>query len=256
MESMIDEDDSDNSDDDDVEMLTPEELQDHFARMSMRHGDTSMSTTIDLTTSPEPQVQAHNGTIELPLVEEDSWIVYGASIRPGNTVELQSGYTDKGGHHSGDFLRISHIIRNVQNDQVTLRGTRLRRTMFFNGMLERKLNEVAMVIHSNADDARPALQQGLEEVSLEEVVAVRELILTNHKFPSLSFRDEVFWNVKPLRATNLLDMDYKTQAPLVCRWVVNYVYEDPTTRKKGLLGHTTIRTLQEAECDGNLSIPH
>ncbi|TKA81016.1 hypothetical protein B0A49_01527 [Cryomyces minteri] len=172
MESMIDEDESDNSDDDDVEMLTPEELQDHFARMSMRYGATSMSTSIDLTTSPEPQVQAHNGTIELPLVEEDSWTVYGASIRPGNTVELQSGYTDKGGHHSGDFLRISHILRNVQNDGVILRGIRLRRTMFFNGMLERKLNEVAIVIHSNADDARPALQQGLEEVSLEEVVAL------------------------------------------------------------------------------------
>ncbi|TKA62211.1 hypothetical protein B0A49_13119, partial [Cryomyces minteri] len=166
-----------------------------------------------------------------------------------------SGYTDKGGHHSGDFLRISHIIRNVQNDGVILRGIRLRRTMFFNGMLERKLNEVAIVIHSDADDARPALQQGLEEVSLEEVVAVRELILTNHKFPSLSFRDEVFWNGKPIWATNLLDMDYKTQAPLVCRWVVNYVYEDPTTRKKGLLGHTMIRTLQEAECDEKLSIP-
>ena len=73
-----------------------------------------------------------NGSIQLPDTELQRFkLGKGSVITPGDTVELK----DTSSHsadamHSGDFLRIKHIIMNLETDEVRLRGYRLRRTKY------------------------------------------------------------------------------------------------------------------------------
>lgn len=73
-----------------------------------------------------------NSHIRLPDLEEEEQILTdGAVIKIGSTWELRDpSERPEDQLHSGDFLRVQHIIRNVQTDEVRLRGFRLRRTKY------------------------------------------------------------------------------------------------------------------------------
>jgi DNA (cytosine-5)-methyltransferase 1 len=63
----------------------------------------------------------------------------GSVIVPGDTVEMK----DYSGHaadsmHSADFLRVKHIIINLQTDEVRLRGHRLRRVKYLGQIFDCK----------------------------------------------------------------------------------------------------------------------
>ena len=89
-----------------------------------------------------------------------------------------------------DFLRIVHIIQDVSTSAVTLRGWKFRRTRELNGVIDKKLNEVCWILHIDDDDPRDAKVQGMETVSVCEVLKRRRIRLTNQSFPALSWRDD------------------------------------------------------------------
>ncbi|OCL15395.1 S-adenosyl-L-methionine-dependent methyltransferase [Glonium stellatum] len=138
-------------------------------------------------------------------------------LRVGETVELKRGVqVPSGEHHSGDFLRIKHIIRNLETDDVTLRGQRFRRTKYLGQIFDWKLNEVVMVLNIDEDDPRPDLVQGMEDVEAREVVRKRDLVITNEEYPRLSFRENP--RLKIGRAANPRQHVFNHEK-LVCRWV-------------------------------------
>ena len=146
--------------------------------------------------------------ISAPDVEINSYrLNKGNVLKPGDTVELEN-HSEQQSHalHSGDYLRVKHIIMNLETDEVRLRGHRMRRTKYlgqiFDCKCERpgvrtctntaqgKLNELAMVLRISEGDDRSILIAGLEDVDVDEVVCKRECTLTNKPYDLLSFRTE------------------------------------------------------------------
>jgi DNA (cytosine-5)-methyltransferase 1 len=84
--------------------------------------------------------QPKNGPIQPPDSEIHRYeLSKGCTIQPGDTIELKDTSRHDGDlNHSGDFLRIKHIIINNQTDEVRLRGLRLRRTKYFQQLFECK----------------------------------------------------------------------------------------------------------------------
>ncbi len=111
---------------------------------------------------------------QIPFFKSDS-----GHLKPGKTVELR----DK------DFLQITAILQHQVTTEVTLQGVRFRRNLYLNGLVERKLNEVTMILVFNQNDSRNMLTQSIVAIGLHEVLKVRELIKTNRPFPALSFRE-------------------------------------------------------------------
>jgi DNA (cytosine-5)-methyltransferase 1 len=112
-------------------------------------------------------------------------------IKVGDTVELHdTSKLDQDLNHSGDFLRIKHIIIDVQTGQVRLRGHRLRRAKYLQQLFEWKLNELAMVLHAEEDDTRCPMVAGMEDISVDMVLRTRDCVLTNKPYPLCSFRDD------------------------------------------------------------------
>ena len=90
--------------------------------------------------SGRSETPVKNGSIQLPDTEIQRFkLGKGSDITPGDTVEL----IDTSSHaadamHSGDFLRIKHIIMDLETDEVRLRGYRLRRTKYLGQVFDCK----------------------------------------------------------------------------------------------------------------------
>jgi hypothetical protein len=82
-----------------------------------------------------------NEPIRPPNVEEDVYqLGNGDLIKSGDTVELKdSSKREHEGLLSGPFLRIKHIIRNLETDQFSLRGYILFRTKYHGQIFDCKL---------------------------------------------------------------------------------------------------------------------
>jgi DNA (cytosine-5)-methyltransferase 1 len=81
--------------------------------------------------SPKTRRTQERPRIELPDAEITSWTLPNdVVVKRGLTVELKDRSRNGNGLHSGDFLRILHIIQNQETDEVKLRGHRLRRTKY------------------------------------------------------------------------------------------------------------------------------
>jgi DNA (cytosine-5)-methyltransferase 1 len=81
-----------------------------------------------------------NGAIRLPDSELKCYrLGPGCLIEPGVTVELRDHSTHEGdAMHSADFLRVKHIIMDLETDEVRLRGYRLRRTKYLGQIFDCK----------------------------------------------------------------------------------------------------------------------
>ena len=140
----------------------------------------------------------------------------------------------------GDFLRIVHIIQDTCSSAVTLRGWKFRRTREMNGVLEKKRNEVCWILHVDEDDPRDAKLQGMETVSVREVVKRRHIRLTNQSFPALSWRED---------DTNELRETVENDRVLVCRFKYICVYADAKARALYTWCEKGLYRLREHECD-------
>ena len=155
-----------------------------------------------------------NDRVIFPLECLQNFSHNGVDLRPEITVELENG----------SFMRVAHVIRDVSIGEVFLRGNLFWRTNELNGWLEKKLNEVCMIIQVDQDDGRPPEEQGMEDVNINMVKRKRVLKLTNQSFPKLSFRDEQTSGMDVLRI--------KKEEVLVCRWRFIRFYANASARLK------------------------
>ena len=94
---------------------------------------TGYSSIASSASSSSSSSRKSNSSIKSPDTEIARYkLSKGCTIKIGDTVELKDSSAHEGDlMHSGDFLRIKHIIMNLQIDEVRLRGLRLRRTKYF-----------------------------------------------------------------------------------------------------------------------------
>ncbi|KAI9846050.1 MAG: hypothetical protein M1838_001412 [Thelocarpon superellum] len=148
----------------------------------------------------------------------------------------------------GDFLRITRLSQNHLTGAVALHGWRLRRTKELNGLLEKRYNELCLVLEVDADDLRDDWQQNIEDVPLDQVIALRRIIFTNRHFPALSYRE-----TEPLSGSTTGEEIMNT-FPLVCRWKLTTHFE---TAKKRLSNHASEKVLEKLrleEADPNMGV--
>ena len=93
-----------------------------------RQADISVPGDDEELASRKPQRTQTHLDIQLLDIEEASWTLSnGVKTTPGYTVELKDRQHPST-LYSGDFLRVRHIIQNVETDEVSFRGFRLWRT--------------------------------------------------------------------------------------------------------------------------------
>ena len=178
-----------------------------------------------------------NAALQLTMRRLDSFSLHGTSstLRVNKSVELSDG----------DFLRITAIIQDARTTEVYLRGWRLKRAGQLLGVLEKKHNEVVLMLDVDSDDDRDPLVQSVHEVPLAAVVRVRRIIMTNRPFPSCSFRES-----EPAAPKTVVREKYH----LVCRWKFIKTFDnararaDDVSREKALVG------LRSHECDRDAGV--
>ena len=169
-----------------------------------------------------------------PLLEINEYDHGGIMLRAKVNVELDDG----------DFMRILHVFRDFSTSEVRLRGWLFRRTKHMNAVLEKKLNEVCWILHTDDDDARDAKLQGLEETSVTNVVKRRGIKMTNLPFPELSHRSDLVENEQIIY----------NERVLVCRWKYVCSYRTARARLKNVWSERALLCLRQEECDGSCGV--
>ncbi|KAJ4994344.1 Modification methylase HphIA [Stagonosporopsis vannaccii] len=167
-------------------------------------------------------------------------------IQPGDTVELvDHSKQEPEAMHSGSFLRIKHIIKDLKTDDVRLRGYVLLRTKYIGQIFDWKRNELALTLRVRDDDQRNPFAVGMEDVSVQEVLRKRDCIFTNKRFPLQSFRYDPRFTRFPIFTTKqeaVRRIFY--DGPLCCR--VTYIR---FTNRTGKDSSGIIRHLHSDEID-------
>ena len=149
------------------------------------------------------------------------------SLRCGSRVELVDG----------NFLQVVVIYRELSTRNIYLKGNLMRRNANTEGLLDKKRNELHYVLKTTSRHPNPRLHDCLVTKALEDVLCIREIIITNQDFPHFSFRCD--------EGRFLFREQQKDQAQLVCR--MKYTEElDPSGNN--IIGGS-IMTVGEEECD-------
>ncbi|CAF9937348.1 MAG: hypothetical protein ALECFALPRED_007179 [Alectoria fallacina] len=221
-------DDDDSADEEELALWMTQDAEDEMRRQSLASFKSKPDTSRKCST-----IIPRNLPISSPLVSLETFTHNGIPLAEKVYVELEDR----------DFLRIVHIIQDTSTSVVTLRGWKFRRTREMNGVIDRKLNEVCWILHIDEDDPRDAKLQGMETVSVCEVVKRRRIRLTNQSFPALSWRD-----------------DGKKESPetvendrvLVCRFKYLCFYANAKARTSYKWSEKGFHRIQEDECDQRL----
>ncbi len=219
-------DDDDFADEDELALWMAQDAEDEMRRSSLA-GSNSAATRRSSLVTPR------NLPIASPFVSLDTFTHNGIQLAEKVYVELQDN----------DFMRIVHIIQDTSTSAVTLRGWKFRRTRVMNGIIDKKLNEVCWILHVDEDDPRDAKLQGMETVSVCDIVKRRRIRLTNQSFPALSWRDNGD-KEKPETIEN--------DRVLVCRSRYLCLYANAKARALYKWGEKGIHRLREDECDQGL----
>jgi hypothetical protein len=172
-----------------------------------------------------------NKPIALPWISCREIETAHGTLRPGATAEIENG----------DFLFLKEIVKNCSTRKVSLRGYHLQRTRDLNGILPKLKNELCWNVEIELDDPRHYLEQSVAEVPLEEVVAIRQLRLTNKLFPSCSFRDDGF------KGSN---SEIEREAPLTLRWRYSCSFNTAKERMNNEYKQRSLEMLSRADLAG------
>ncbi|PBP27536.1 C-5 cytosine-specific DNA methylase [Diplocarpon rosae] len=180
-----------------------------------------------------------NPPIILPLLEIDTFQHKDMALRAGKTAELADG----------TFVKIIKVIKNIQTDEVTLRGWLLQRCTDLKGLLPFQLNEVCFVFQVELDDRRPVLEQSVVEIGVDALVKLRRLVSTNFPFPHLRFPKSDL----PFVSDEENKRYVRTFERLVVRWKFTTFYENAWERTKNPIYPVHIQKrllerLSENEC--------
>ena len=111
----------------------------------------------------------------------------------------------------GDFL----LIRQIRQRQITnatfLEGHLFKRTWKLQGLLEKKKNETVWIQRYDPNMAGDIYRQSLQQVQLRQVIRLRDMVLTNHIYPTGSYRDN-------LTSRRLDHAEILRSCRLACRW--------------------------------------
>ncbi|KAG9185322.1 hypothetical protein G6011_07866 [Alternaria panax] len=169
------------------------------------------------------RLRARNSTTPSADVQlETCRLPDGTVIKVGDAVELRKPSFREQGLQSGDFLKVSKIVKNAVNEEVSLSGHRFVREKYLLGRgsngKSARLNEVMMHLEAREDDNRPAIVQGLVKIPLEEVKRKRDIMLTTKPYPMLSFRDQPAAMYQRMRPKEEIKRDIFERGQLFCRW--------------------------------------
>lgn len=179
-----------------------------------------------------------NLPITLPWAIKDFAETYMGRLRPGDVVEIKGR----------GFLRIIKIIQNLETDEIKFRGHQLERVRNLNGILPKKINELCWLIDIELDDQRPAEEQDVEEVSLQDIARSRKLVMTNQRYPAGSFR-ETGGFFDPQNA--------KEYAQLCLRWKYCCVYQTASDRQNNKWLERRLEHLRNDDLSkGDLIVPN
>lgn len=148
-----------------------------------------------------------SGAIAIRRIRDDprtlqTFSYSGQTLKPGKTVEMADGA----------FLRIKAILEDRRRGKIFLKGFRFQRNRSLKGLLESKINEVTFMAKYDPDDRRDILEQSIETIEIAAVVKIRELVVTNHQFPALSYRE-----TDPASLSSSLEY-ISAHCRLTCRW--------------------------------------
>ena len=174
-----------------------------------------------------------SGAVAIRRIRDDPQVLHtfsysGRTLKPGKTVEMADGA----------FLRIKAILKDRRTDKIFLKGFRFQRNRSLEGLLESKVNEVTFMTKYDPNDRRDILEQSIETTEVTAVVKIRELVVTNHQFPTLSYRE-----TDPVSLSS--SMEYiSAHCRLTCRW--KYLR---TSNNEGVL-----KRLTDTEADPGCSV--
>ncbi|KAF7954552.1 hypothetical protein EAE96_005672 [Botrytis aclada] len=200
------------------------------------------SVSVSEKSKPESKLKVvplRNPPIVSPYFECERFLHGKLSLRPTKTVELADG----------DFIYIKHIVKyvkpedsrgfgldNTQTPSITIRGFRLQRCKYLNGMLEKKMNEVCLCYEIDLDDPRAPEEQSLVEVPLSSVKTLRNLRWTNYTYPKYrNLNRDATWT----------DVDTYNKGGLTVRWKYTCKYASASAREKNLYAERTLERITE-----------
>ena len=215
-----------------LEWLTIEEFEDAMAKVEQRTMPSSSTTLPALGTSATKiQIPFNYVTMDCAVINGDS------QIKPGMVLELQPDVTTE--QAIGDFLQVHTILEDLASDETILRGIKFRRTKKLKGMLEKKTNEVYMLLKHDEQDPRDIDVQSLEDVPAHAVLCARSLILTNQLYPHLGWKTHDSFSTST--KTAILE-----SGRLVCRWKHVVCYSD---QRSGRIAMQRPVRISEEEAD-------
>ena len=218
---------------DDDEFMDENEVSAWVAQLNedeARRLSATLSTSKLATRRKSSVILPRNRSITAPFASLDDFDHDGVRLFPRVYVELKDG----------DFMKIVHIVKDTRTSEITLRGFIFRRTREMNGVLDRKLNEVCWIIHVDDDDSRDHNIQGLETVSVTEVVKRRKIRMTNLSFPALSFRDDKHKDTEET---------VENDRVLVCRYKYLCFYPNAKARNLNAWCEKGFHRLRADDCD-------
>lgn len=198
----------------------------------------SLNEKPKLQSKPKTVRPIRNPPITSPYFECGSYLHGKLELRPTKTIELEDG----------DFVYIKHILdvepeerfrlrtENGQDPSVKIRGLRLQRCKYLNGMLEKKMNEVCLCYEVDLDDKRELEEQSLVEVPLSSIKALRSLRWTNHHYPKYRNLDR--------DAVGDNEDAYNTGG-LTVRWKYTCTYASALAREQNIYAERTLERLTE-----------
>lgn len=161
------------------------------------------------------------------------------TLHPGSRVEL----------YDGDFLKITSIYLKQANGQHVIQGNLMRRINKARGMLPRKLNEIYYVLQTTMSSQNPTLKDCLVTRPLADVKCVREIVITNQKYPHLSWRDNYKYKPQHSQLSRGEMAAISDKMRLVCRWLIT----EELNCKSRIGG--SVRSVTEEDADEGARIP-
>ncbi|KAI1501879.1 S-adenosyl-L-methionine-dependent methyltransferase [Biscogniauxia marginata] len=138
---------------------------------------------------------------------------------------------------SWEFLEVRQIYK--KGPDVILRGIRLTRQRYLEGMLPRNRNEVCALLEVQKDDNREWADQAAVDVPVAEVIRTRHLRKTNALYPKFRFNGAIYTSIEAI----------ERRAPIVQRWVFVKIYRNSQNKQQRRSLSGIIRRLREDEIE-------
>jgi DNA (cytosine-5)-methyltransferase 1 len=114
-----------------------------------------------------------------------------------------------------------------------------------NGMLEKKLNEVCICYEVYLDDPQESQEQGAVEVSIDQVIKIRNVRFTNQSFP----------HCRNIKVSDYVDQaEAEAEGGLTVQWKSTCTYASAADRHQNVYKERTSEHIRANETTGQFAI--